>query len=77
MARLPRGRVAIHIAYLIGFANRIVVLTRWAWSFLTHGRGSRLIIGQPVRPEIETPEPPAVQHAAETATIHGEATLTR
>ena len=28
----------IHIAYLIGFANRIVVVTRWAFSFLTHGR---------------------------------------
>ena len=23
---------------LIGFANRLVVLTRWGWSFLTHGR---------------------------------------
>ena len=31
--------LGIHIVYLIGFANRIVVLVRWAWSFLTHGRG--------------------------------------
>ena len=51
--------LGIHIVYLIGFANRIVVLTRWAWSFLTHGRGSRLITGQPLVPEIEDPEPPA------------------
>ena len=51
--------LGIHIVYLIGFANRIVVLTRWAWSFLTHGRGSRLITGQPFVPEIEEPEPPA------------------
>jgi NADH dehydrogenase len=51
--------LGIHIAYLIGFANRIVVLTRWAWSFLTHGRGSRLITGLPLVPEIEEPEPPA------------------
>jgi NADH dehydrogenase len=51
--------LGIHIVYLIGFANRIVVVTRWAWSFLTHGRGSRLITGQPLLPEIEVPEPPA------------------
>jgi NADH dehydrogenase len=51
--------LGIHIVYLIGFANRIVVITRWAWSFLTHGRGSRLITGQPLLPEIEVPEPPA------------------
>ena len=51
--------LGIHIVYLIGFANRIVVVTRWAWSFLTHGRGSRLITGQPLLPEIEDPEPPA------------------
>jgi NADH dehydrogenase len=51
--------LSIHIAYLIGFANRLVVLVRWAWSFVTHGRGSRLITGQPLLPDIEEPEPPA------------------
>lgn len=35
------------------------VLTRWAWTFITHGRGSRLITGQPLLPDIEEPEPPA------------------
>jgi NADH dehydrogenase len=49
--------LSIHIFYLIGFANRIVVVTRWAWSFLTHGRGARLITGQPLLPEIDEPEP--------------------
>ena len=51
--------LGIHIAYLIGFANRAIVLTRWSWSFFTHGRGSRLITGTPLTPEIEKPEPPA------------------
>jgi NADH dehydrogenase len=51
--------LAIHISYLIGFANRLVVLTRWSWSFFTHGRGSRLITGQPLLPDIVEPEPPA------------------
>ena len=52
--------LAIHIVYLIGFANRVVVTVRWAWSFLTHGRGSRLITGTPLLPPIADPEPPAV-----------------
>ncbi len=47
--------LGIHIVYLIGFANRLVVLTRWAWSFLTHGRGSRLITGSPYLPALEAP----------------------
>jgi NADH dehydrogenase len=48
----------IHIAYLIGFSNRAVVLIRWAWSFFTHGRSSRLITGTPYLPPIERPDPP-------------------
>jgi NADH dehydrogenase len=52
--------LGIHIAYLIGFANRLVVLIRWAWSFLTHGRGTRLITGVELLPPIEEPEPPVL-----------------
>ena len=52
--------LGIHIAYLIGFANRLVVLTRWAASFLTHGRGTRLITGDPLLPPIAEPEPPVM-----------------
>ncbi len=33
----------IHIFYLIGFQNRLVVLIRWSFSFFTRGRGSRVI----------------------------------
>jgi len=51
--------LAIHIFYLIGFANRIVVMVRWAWSFFTSGRGTRLITGSPLLPPIEEPAPPA------------------
>src|SRR4051812_834411 len=50
--------LGIHLIYLIGFANRLVVTVRWAWSFLTHGRGSRLITGLPLLPPISDPEPP-------------------
>jgi len=51
--------LTIHILYLIGFANRIVVVVRWAWSFFTRGRGSRLITGTPLLPPIDEPEPRA------------------
>jgi NADH:quinone reductase (non-electrogenic) len=35
--------LAIHIVYLIGIQNRLVVLTRWTFSYLTRGRGARVI----------------------------------
>ena len=35
----------IHIFFLIGFRNRLVVLIQWAWSYLTYERGARLITG--------------------------------
>jgi NADH dehydrogenase len=47
--------LGIHIFYLIGFSNRLVVLIRWAWSFVTHGRGARLITGTPLVPPLERP----------------------
>jgi NADH dehydrogenase len=37
--------VFVHIAYLIGFRNRFVVLFQWAWAYLTYQRGARLITG--------------------------------
>ncbi len=33
----------IHIFYLIGFQNRLLVLIRWSFSFFTRGRGGRVI----------------------------------
>ncbi|MGH9503195.1 MAG: NAD(P)/FAD-dependent oxidoreductase [Terriglobales bacterium] len=35
----------IHIFFLIGFRNRIMVLVQWAWSYFTYERGARLITG--------------------------------
>jgi len=33
----------IHILWLTGFRNRLVVLVQWAWAYLTHQRSVRLI----------------------------------
>jgi NADH:ubiquinone reductase (H+-translocating) len=35
--------LGIHIVYLVGFQNRILVLTRWAFAYVTRGRGARVI----------------------------------
>jgi NADH dehydrogenase len=35
--------LVIHLYYLIGFQNRLLVLIRWSFSFVTRGRGARLI----------------------------------
>ena len=39
--------VFVHITYLIGFRNRVLVLLQWAWAYLAYQRGIRLITGGP------------------------------
>jgi NADH dehydrogenase len=36
----------VHIYRLSGFRNRLSVLIQWAWSYMTFGRGARLIVGK-------------------------------
>ena len=38
--------LVIHIFFLIGFRNRFLVITQWAWAYLTYQRGARLITGK-------------------------------
>jgi NADH:ubiquinone reductase (H+-translocating) len=38
--------LVVHLWYLIGFQNRLLVFIRWSFSFFTHGRGAR-VIGAP------------------------------
>jgi NADH dehydrogenase len=44
----------IHIYFLIGFRNRLLVMFQWAYSYLTYRRGARLITG-----DRGAPSPPA------------------
>ena len=41
--------LVVHLFYLVGFQNRLLVLIRWSFSFATHGRGARLITGAQTR----------------------------
>ena len=40
----------VHIFFLIGFRNRLIVLIQWAWSYFTYQRGARLITGDQTLP---------------------------
>lgn len=36
---------AVHVAYLVGFRNRVSVMINWLWAWVTYSKGSRLITG--------------------------------
>ena len=38
--------LTIHIFFLIGFRNRLLVILQWAWAYVTFQRGARLITGK-------------------------------
>ena len=40
----------IHVFFLIGFRNRVLVMIQWAWSYITYERGARLITGSNLLP---------------------------
>jgi NADH dehydrogenase len=46
------GRIAwiiwlfVHLMYLVGFRNRLIVLLQWAYQYFTFNRGARLITGR-------------------------------
>ncbi len=48
----------IHILYLIGFRNRLLVLIQWTWAWLTFGRSARLITGTSPPPRLPRGAPP-------------------
>ena len=39
--------LVVHLFYLVGFQNRLIVVIRWFISFVTRGRGARLITSTP------------------------------
>lgn len=45
--------LAVHLASLIGFRNRVAVFLSWAWSYLTYRRGHRLLL--PPAPRLKRP----------------------
>jgi NADH dehydrogenase len=55
----------VHILYLIGFRNRVLVLIQWMWSYFRYKRGARLI----TKPEwMEALPTTQLQHALQEGT---------
>jgi len=54
----------IHIFFLIGFRNRIIVMIQWAWSYFTYDRSARLITG-----ESRTIAVPSLEYDEESALL--------
>ncbi|HMR64100.1 MAG TPA: NAD(P)/FAD-dependent oxidoreductase [Anaerolineae bacterium] len=70
--------VFIHIWYLVGFDNKLVVMFQWAWNYFTKNRGARLITGSdpfplvgrvPVSPPSEGESEPQLVAVRSTAGI--------
>jgi NADH:ubiquinone reductase (H+-translocating) len=60
----------VHIFFLIGFRNRLIVMIQWAWSYLTYERGARLITGDTHLPgwsELQKTDSPTEDTPAPTA----------
>ena len=45
----------VHLFFLAGFRNRLVVFTNWFWSYMTYDKGTRLII-RPFKPRKPIPK---------------------
>ena len=60
----------IHVAFLVGFRNRIAVLSQWIWAYVTNRRDSRVVFSHPkeLGPTALEPRPPLRPSAAEQAT---------
>ena len=55
----------VHILFLIGFRNRLLVFIQWAWSYVTYERGARLITGSTDLPGWSAVPPPSEPSALE------------
>jgi len=46
--------LSVHLFKLIGFRNRLMVLTNWAWDYLFYERAVRLILPSVEPPDLKT-----------------------
>jgi NADH:ubiquinone reductase (H+-translocating) len=61
----------VHIFFLIGFRNRLLVFIQWAWSYATYERGARLITGSTYLPGWSAEHPtPTVTKETRPQEIH-------
>ena len=56
--------IFVHIFFLIGFRNRVLVLIQWAWSYFTYGVGARIITEDVRLPRVRDPADCAPEEVA-------------
>ena len=54
----------VHLIYLVGFRNRLVVFVNWAWNYFSYDRGIRLII-RPFRKQAASLESEPIKPSAD------------
>lgn len=59
------GWLFIHLMYLVGFRNRMVVLANWIYNYITYDRGVRIIVGAEGKTSAADALP--ASHTAQTA----------
>jgi NADH:ubiquinone reductase (H+-translocating) len=62
--------LAVHLYYLSALANRLMVFATWVWSFLTYGRGARLIPPRWLEPRAPSPRLEPAHPSATEAESH-------
>ena len=61
----------VHVLFLIGFRNRMLVIIQWAWSYLSYDRGARLITGRAEGPLVQGLTQDRLPSTTEAEPIHG------
>ncbi|MCU0449624.1 MAG: NAD(P)/FAD-dependent oxidoreductase [Bernardetiaceae bacterium] len=51
----------VHLLYIIGFRNKLVVLMNWFWNYFTYDRATRLIVRPYVKEKFENLHPDAIR----------------
>jgi NADH dehydrogenase len=44
--------LALHLLYLVGYRNKIIVFVNWSWRYLSWGSGPRVIVGEDVDEDV-------------------------
>jgi len=71
ITQFPSGRVVrgtlgwlawlgLHLVYLVGFRNKIVVFINWSWRYLSWGSGPRVIVSEQSVPDMDEGDAPPV-----------------
>ncbi len=44
----------VHLLFLIGLPNRVIVFLQYAWTYITYQKGERIIIPEGVQPPVQS-----------------------